>query len=62
MTTFDVAIAGAGFSGLVAARNLAAKGFSVLVVEVCPSRPRSQPSSNNAGRGRLSAQRNHAQG
>jgi hypothetical protein len=37
MTTFDIAILGAGFAGLVCARQLAAKGFSVLVVEVRPS-------------------------
>jgi threonine dehydrogenase-like Zn-dependent dehydrogenase len=37
MTTYDIAILGAGFAGLVCARQLAAKGFSVLVVEVRPS-------------------------
>lgn len=41
MTTYDTIILGAGFAGLVCARQLAAKGFSVLVVEVrplCPER------------------------
>ena len=32
-TTFDTIILGAGFSGLVAARTLAAQGRSVLVLE-----------------------------
>jgi hypothetical protein len=34
MTSFDSIVLGAGFSGLVAARNLASKGHSVLVLEV----------------------------
>lgn len=32
-TSYDVAVIGAGMAGLTAARDLAAKGYSVVLVE-----------------------------